>query len=86
MIGRFAILLVKAYQVVLSPVLGNCCRFAPSCSNYMIEAIEKHGCRKGVRLGMRRLVKCHPLHPGGVDPVPEGGVAAPHNPTRVSRT
>ncbi len=76
MIGRFVILIVRAYQVVLSPLFGNCCRFHPSCSNYMIEAIRTHGCLHGMWLGACRLVKCHPLHPGGVDPVPEAGTAA----------
>jgi uncharacterized protein len=64
------ILILKAYQVALSPLLGNCCRFHPSCSAYWIEAIRAHGTLKGIRLGIVRLSKCHPLHPGGVDPVP----------------
>jgi len=76
MIGRFVILVVRAYQVVLSPLFGNCCRFHPSCSNYMIEAIRKRGCPRGIWLGMCRLAKCHPLHPGGIDPVPDAEVAA----------
>jgi putative membrane protein insertion efficiency factor len=61
--------LARAYQVGLSPLLGPCCRFTPSCSDYFIEAVEKHGVR-GLRLGVKRLLKCHPFHAGGVDLVP----------------
>lgn len=64
------ILFVRAYQVTLSPLFSGCCRFEPSCSNYMIEAIEVHGPVKGVWLGLRRLLRCHPFGPHGYDPVP----------------
>jgi len=64
------ILLVRGYQLLLSPVLGNNCRFYPSCSSYMIEAIEVHGIIKGIWLGTRRLLRCHPYSDGGIDPVP----------------
>lgn len=64
------IFLVRAYQVTLSPLMGGACRFEPSCSNYMIEAIEVHGPVKGVWLGLRRLLRCHPFGPHGYDPVP----------------
>ncbi|WP_084332513.1 membrane protein insertion efficiency factor YidD [Marinobacterium jannaschii] len=64
------ILLVRCYQLLISPVLGNNCRFYPSCSHYMIEAIELHGPLKGVWLGLRRLSRCHPYSDGGFDPVP----------------
>ncbi|MEO9273425.1 membrane protein insertion efficiency factor YidD [Marinomonas sp. 5E14-1] len=64
------ILLVKAYQVTISPYLGSNCRFYPSCSHYMIEAIEKKGVIKGVYLGVKRLSKCHPWGESGLDPVP----------------
>ncbi len=60
---------IRIYQFTISPLLGNCCRFYPSCSNYALEAIEKHGW-KGLWLTLKRLCKCHPFHPGGVDPVP----------------
>ena len=63
--------LIRAYQVLLSPLLGNNCRFYPSCSQYAIEAIERHGVPRGAWLGLRRVLRCHPWHPGGVDPVPE---------------
>ncbi|NIM58223.1 MAG: membrane protein insertion efficiency factor YidD [Candidatus Aminicenantes bacterium] len=66
-IGLF---LIRCYQVLLSPLLGGHCRFYPSCSNYTYEAIKKHGLFKGIFLGGKRLLKCHPFHPGGVDLVP----------------
>ncbi len=64
------IALIHAYRIVLSPLLGNCCRYEPSCSVYCMEAIRRHGCVKGVWLGLRRLGRCHPFHAGGFDPVP----------------
>lgn len=67
---KILILLVRGYQILLSPVLGNNCRFYPSCSSYMIEAIETHGILKGFWLGSRRILRCHPYHDGGIDPVP----------------
>ncbi len=65
------ILLVRVYQLVVSPFLGQNCRFHPTCSSYTITALQRYGCFKGLWLSARRIVKCHPLHPGGVDPVPE---------------
>ncbi len=62
--------LIRAYQVVVSPMLGPTCRFIPSCSDYALEAIRRHGAAKGSMLTARRLLKCHPFHPGGFDPVP----------------
>lgn len=64
------ILLVRAYQVVLSPMFSGCCRFEPSCSNYMIEALKVHGALKGTYLGIKRLLRCRPFGPHGYDPVP----------------
>jgi|JTFN01.1.fsa_nt_gb hypothetical protein len=64
------VLLVRGYQLLLSPFLGNNCRFYPSCSSYMIEAIEVHGILKGLWLGTRRILRCHPYSDGGIDPVP----------------
>ena len=64
------ILLVRAYQVVLSPLFSGCCRFEPSCSNYMIEALQTHGVVKGLYLGIMRLLRCHPFGKSGYDPVP----------------
>jgi putative membrane protein insertion efficiency factor len=65
------ILLLRAYQLMLSPLLGNHCRFYPSCSHYAVEAIERYGPWRGSLLAVRRLLRCHPWHPGGIDPVPE---------------
>ncbi|MDI6845268.1 MAG: membrane protein insertion efficiency factor YidD [Candidatus Saccharicenans sp.] len=62
--------LIKAYQLLISPLLGSRCRFYPSCSEYTYEAIKKYGFLKGCWLGSRRLLRCHPWHPGGFDPVP----------------
>jgi len=64
-------LLIKAYQYVISPLFPQSCRFYPTCSSYAYEAIEKHGPAKGLYLSLRRILKCHPFHPGGYDPVPE---------------
>jgi len=62
--------LLRAYQFAISPLLGSTCRFAPSCSNFFIDATRRHGAVRGSWLGLRRLARCHPLHPGGLDPVP----------------
>lgn len=62
---------IRLYQMLISPLLGQRCRFYPSCSQYALEAIQKHGAVHGLALGARRLVKCHPFNPGGVDLVPE---------------
>ena len=70
MTARLLIILIRAYQVVLSPFLGGACRFVPSCSAYAIEAIAVHGARRGSVLALRRLSRCHPLGRAGFDPVP----------------
>ena len=62
--------LIRFYQFAISPMLGQRCRFYPSCSEYAIEAIERHGVVRGGWLGLRRLSHCHPWHAGGYDPVP----------------
>jgi uncharacterized protein len=72
-IGSALIGLIRAYRYLVSPLLGPQCRFYPSCSVYCEEAIRAHGCIKGPWLGLRRLCKCHPFHPGGLDPVPRSG-------------
>ncbi len=67
---RFALKLIRFYQLALSPVMLPSCRFTPTCSQYTYEAISEFGLVKGVWLGVRRLARCHPFHPGGYDPVP----------------
>jgi len=62
------ILMVRFYQRFLSWMTGNCCRFEPSCSAYFIGAVEKYGAIRGSFLGVRRICRCHPFHPGGYDP------------------
>ncbi len=68
--ARLLLMLVEAYRVTLSPLLGGFCRFLPSCSVYAEEAIARHGAGRGAILAGRRLLRCHPFHPGGYDPVP----------------
>jgi putative membrane protein insertion efficiency factor len=63
--------LVRLYRYLVSPLLGNNCRFYPSCSEYAEEALRRHGPARGSWLALRRVGRCHPWHPGGVDPVPE---------------
>lgn len=63
--------LVRGYQLFISPVFPSNCRFYPTCSHYMAEALDKHGAAKGMWLGLRRIGRCHPWHEGGVDLVPE---------------
>lgn len=66
-----ALLLVRAYQLFLSPLLPSACRFYPSCSNYCQQALIEHGLFKGLALSTGRICRCHPGHPGGIDLVPE---------------
>lgn len=68
--ARLLMLLVRGYQIVLSPLMGGNCRFYPSCSRYGLEAIEVHGAFKGSWLAVKRIGRCHPFHEGGIDPVP----------------
>jgi putative membrane protein insertion efficiency factor len=70
--ARLSLLLIRAYQMTLSPILGvvGGCRFTPSCSQYGYEAIQKYGFFRGWRMAIGRIARCHPLHPGGYDPVP----------------
>lgn len=70
MIRALLLWLLRAYRFVLSPLLGNVCRFEPSCSNYATQCIERFGPAKGTWLTARRLCRCHPFHPGGYDPPP----------------
>ncbi len=68
--SRFLIMLIRVYQRAISPLLGPHCRFHPTCSQYGIEALRRFGMIKGSWLTMKRVSKCHPLNPGGDDPVP----------------
>ncbi len=81
------LLLLRAYKLGISPLLGQHCRFYPSCSEYARQAIITHGALHGSLLAGKRLCKCHPWHPGGVDPVPDlhssSCEQAPINPARV---
>lgn len=67
---RFFLFFVHLYQWTISPLLGNRCRFEPSCSHYAIAALQKKGLLIGIWLTVRRVCRCHPWHPGGYDPVP----------------
>lgn len=65
------IALIQVYRHTLSLLLGPCCRFYPSCSSYSLEALRRHGFWRGSWLTIRRVARCHPWHPGGLDPVPD---------------
>lgn len=71
MLQQCLILPIRFYQKGISPLMPGRCRFYPSCSNYSIEAIQKHGAYKGMLIAVRRILKCGPWHPGGIDPVPD---------------
>jgi putative membrane protein insertion efficiency factor len=66
---ELVIRLLRLYKLLVSPLLPSACRFHPTCSEYMLEAVEKHGVLRGLWLGARRLLRCHPFHQGGFDPV-----------------
>jgi putative membrane protein insertion efficiency factor len=69
-LARLLVMLVRGYQVAISPLLPPACRYTPSCSQYAIEALRRHGALRGSWFAVRRLCRCHPFHPGGYDPVP----------------
>jgi putative membrane protein insertion efficiency factor len=68
--SQIAVVLIRGYRSLLSPLLPPTCRFHPSCSEYALHAVEQHGALRGSWLGLRRVVRCHPLSAGGYDPVP----------------
>lgn len=70
LIAKFFCILIRAYQICISPLFPSCCRFTPSCSAYALEAIKKYGAAKGLFLSIKRICKCNPFHKGGYDPVP----------------
>lgn len=74
---KILIAFIRGYRYLLSPWLGNHCRFHPSCSQYAAAAIETHGTRRGLWLATRRLARCHPWHAGGYDPVPPATRTSP---------
>ncbi len=69
-IAMLFLALIRVYQYTLSPVLGSNCRFYPSCSEYAYQAIRRYGPLGGLVLAVKRILRCHPFHPGGIDPVP----------------
>jgi putative membrane protein insertion efficiency factor len=71
MLKKVFISVIRFYQIAISPLKPPSCRFYPTCSHYGLEAVERFGALKGGWLAIKRILKCHPFHPGGVDPVPE---------------
>lgn len=70
-VALLVLLLIRGYKTIISPFFPNTCRFYPTCSEYMTEAIQSHGVLRGGWMGLKRIGRCHPLHPGGFDPVPK---------------
>ncbi|MFO7750328.1 MAG: membrane protein insertion efficiency factor YidD [Desulfobacteraceae bacterium] len=71
MMKQVLIIFIRVYQCCISPFIISSCRFYPSCSHYALEAVTVHGSVKGALLSIKRVLKCHPFHPGGFDPVPK---------------
>ncbi len=80
MIGRALLILIRLYQMTLSRLIGPTCRFEPSCSRYTATCIERFGAARGSWLGIKRIARCHPFHPGGYDPPPRLAGGHPHAP------
>jgi putative membrane protein insertion efficiency factor len=70
MMKKLALLMINIYQVAISPLMGPACRFIPTCSEYAHQAIAEYGVGRGGLLALKRILRCHPFHPGGIDPVP----------------
>jgi putative membrane protein insertion efficiency factor len=77
-VQKILIAAIRVYRYLLSPWLGQSCRFYPSCSQYALESIGTHGSARGSWLALRRLLRCHPWHAGGYDPVPPAACSHPH--------
>jgi putative membrane protein insertion efficiency factor len=69
-INKIFLLFIRGYQYVISPMIGPVCRFYPSCSEYAYVAIDRYGLIRGISLAIKRILKCNPYNPGGIDPVP----------------
>jgi len=82
---KLACCLIRGYQYLVSPFLPPRCRFAPTCSEYAVQAIQRHGLWRGTRLATRRICRCHPWHPGGYDPVPPAEQGDRAHPTQANR-
>ena len=67
--GQIAIIMIKIYRLFISPLKPPTCRFVPTCSDYALQAIEKYGIIRGGKMAIKRILRCHPFHPGGYDPV-----------------
>lgn len=78
--ARLLLLLIGGYRRFISPLMAPRCRFAPSCSAYALEAVQRHGALRGAWLAVRRVGRCHPFNPGGVDPVPPPRAQRPRTP------
>lgn len=83
--ARLLIVPIVGYQRFISPLIPPRCRFAPSCSQYAVEALRVHGAVRGLWLAVRRLARCHPFNPGGYDPVPGRVLPPPARPQGVTR-
>lgn len=69
MLNQVLIIMIKGYRLFLSPLKPPCCRFVPTCSEYALMALQKHGAVRGTVMALKRILRCHPFHPGGYDPV-----------------
>lgn len=76
---KLLILFLRFYQLALSPYLGSSCRYSPTCSRYAMDALDKYGAAQGSWLAVKRVLRCHPWHAGGYDPVPEKEVCRQHH-------